>query len=260
MGQSNSTWQLVEQPIVVPHPFGLFSQAEPRLTTDEHWRLGVQWQTQACIQDFVTAGPCVAEVGSLITNSACTIKQYDPFTVYAYNTDPIPGHSLAEHRDQTVQRLINGEQFSAERQFWTMMNADLDVTIDATAYTPTYALAVAEQAIAKDYAGTGIIHMSRQAGTILWENLTVSGGKMQTLLGTPVVIGAGYDNSFGYPIADSALIATGPVVLYRGDIDTREQAINLAHNDVSYIAQRDYVLGWDCQAIKVTTTLDRPVA
>jgi hypothetical protein len=102
--------------------------------------------------------------------------------------------------------------------------------------------------------------MSRQAATILWANLTISGGKMQTLLGTPVVIGAGYDNAAGDPVATSALIATGPVVLYRGDIDTREQAINMAHNEVSYIAQRDYVLGWDCQAIKVTTTLDRPIA
>jgi hypothetical protein len=261
MGQNLSTWQLVEQPLVVPHPFGLFSQAEPRLTTDEHWRLGVQWQTQACIQDFVTAGPCIEnDPNPLESNSACTIKQYEPFTVYAYNTDAVPGHSLAEHRDQTVQRLINAEQLAVERRFWTMMEADLDATLNALAYTPTYALSVAEHAIAEAYPGTGIIHMSRQAATILWANLVVSGGKMQTLLGTPVVIGAGYDNASGDPVATSALIATGPVVLYRGDIDTREQAINMAHNEVSYIAQRDYVLGWDCQAIKVTTTLDRPIS
>lgn len=261
MGSNLSTWQLVEAPAVVPHPFGLFSQAEPRLTTDDHWRLGVQWQTQACIEDYITTGPCISnDPNPLTSNSACTIKQYEPFTVYAYNTDPIPGHSLAEHRDQTVQRLINAEQLAVERKLWDEMIANADATIDASAYTPTYALAVAEQAIAEAYPGTGIIHMSRQAATVLWENLMISGGRMQTLIGTPVVIGAGYDNDSGAPIATSDLFVTGPVILYRGDVDTREQAINMSHNEVSYIAQRDYVLGWDCYAVRVNTTLDRPVA
>jgi hypothetical protein len=261
MGQNLSTWQLVEQPVVVPHPFGLFSIAEPRLTTDEHWRLGVQWQSQACLEDYITYGPCITDgTNELTSNSACVVKQYDPFTVYAYNTDPIPGHSLAEHRDQTVQRLINGEQLAAERKLWADMIASPDATIDASAYTPTYALAVAEHAIAEAYPGTGIIHMSRQTATILWANLVVSGGKMQTLLGTPVVIGAGYDNAVGAPTATSSIFATGPVLLYRGDIDTREQAINKAHNEVSYVAQRDYVLGWDCYAVQVDLTLDRPLS
>ncbi len=83
---------------------------------------------------------------------------------------------------------------------------------------------------------------------------------MQTLLGTPVVIGAGYDNAVGAPTATSSIFATGPVLLYRGDIDTREQAINKAHNEVSYVAQRDYVLGWDCYAVQVDLTLDRPLS
>jgi hypothetical protein len=261
MGQNLQNWQLVEQPLVVPHPFGLFSQAEPRLTTDEHWRLGVQWQTQACIEDYITTGPCIEnDPNPLTSNSACTIKQYEPFTVYAYNDDPIPGHSLAEHRDQTVQRLINAEQLAVERKFWADMIAAPDATIDASAYSPTYALAVAEHALAEAYPGTGIIHMSRQAATVLWENLVVSGGRMQTLIGTPVVIGAGYDNAAGAPIATSKLFATGPVILYRGDVDTREQAIYMARNEVSYIAQRDYVLGWDCYAVQVDTTLARSIS
>lgn len=261
MGSNLSTWQLVDAPAVVPHPFGLFSVAEPRLTTDEHWRLGIQWQSQACIEDYITYGECISGgETSLTSNSACIVKQYEPFTVYAYNTDAIPGHTLAEHRDQTVQRLINGEQLAAERKLWADMVAAPDATIDASAYSAKYALAVAEQAIAEAYPGTGIIHMSRQAATILWENLVVSGGRMQTLIGTPVVIGAGYDNAPGAPVATSDLFATGPVILYRGDIDTREQAINMSHNEVSYIAQRDYVLGWDCYAVRVNMTLDRPIS
>jgi hypothetical protein len=261
MGQNLSTWQLVEQPVVVPHPFGLFSQAEPRLTTDEHWRLGVQWQSQACIEDYITYGQCISGgETSLTSNSACVVKQYEPFTVYAYNTDAIPGHSLAEHRDQTVQRLINAEQLAVERKFWSEMIANADATIDASAYSPTYALALAEQAIGEAYPGTGIIHMSRQAATVLWENLVVSGGRMQTLQGTPVVIGAGYDNGNTLPDPTSYLFATGPVVIYRGDVDTREQAINMAHNEVSYVAQRDYVLGWDCYAVQVNTTLARTIS
>jgi len=259
MGTNLNTWQLVEAPVVVPHPFGLFSVAEPRLTTDEHWRLGVQWQTQACIEDYITAGPCIAEErDDLVSNSACTILQYEPFTVYAYNTDAIPGHSLAEHRDQTVQRLVNGEQFAAEQRLWTDMDATPNITINVLTNTVTYALAVAEQQIGAVYPGTGIIHMSRQTATMLWSNLTVSGGRMTTLLGTPVIVGAGYD--VVSPIVNtSAIFATGPILLYRGDIDTRESAIAMADNEVSYVAQRDYVLGWDCYVAKIQTTLDRTI-
>jgi hypothetical protein len=140
------------------------------------------------------------------------------------------------------------------------MIAGADDVLDATGYTPTYALAVAEQAIGEAYPGTGIIHMSRQAATVLWENLVVSGGRMQTLQGTPVVIGAGYDNANTLPDPTTSLFATGPVILYRGDVDTREQAINKAHNEVSYVAQRDYVIGWDCYAIQVSTTLARTIS
>jgi len=48
------------------------------------------------------------------------------------------------------------------------------------------------------------------------------------------------------------------LVMYRGDIDTRENAVDKAINGVSIIAQRDYVLGWDCVAFGADVTLATP--
>ena len=77
---------------------------------------------------------------------------------------------------------------------------------------------------------------------------------MLTALGTPVVIGGGYN--VPESVTDTGtIIATGPLVMYRGDIDTRENAVDKAINSVSIVAQRDYVIGWDCVAQAISVSL-----
>lgn len=251
MGTQLDTWQLVEAPPVVPLPYGIFSVAEPRLTTDDHWKLGVKWQSQACGTTKITTGPCIEpERGSLIPDDLCSVSQYDPFTVYTYNNDAVIGHTLAEHQANAVQRLVATEQRSVEEYLWSSLVANSVSTTDLTAYSPGVVLGYLEQVLAENYGGQGVIHMSRLASTFLWEYLQVQGGRLVTKLGTPVVAGAGYDNLVA-PIDEFTMFASGPVVIYRGDVDTRENAVDKAINEVSIIAQRDYVLGWDCVAYGV---------
>lgn len=260
MGALLGTWHLVDAPAVVPHPYGLFSVAEPRLSTDEHWRIGVQWQSQACIIPKQTTGPCIGEPAPLTEDDLCSIKEFEPFTVYVYDNDPVVGHTLEQHRANATARLVNGEQTAVEQKFWDDLNASPDFSYNALSVSAITALGALEHQLAKRYPGTGIIHMSRAAATTLWENLVITGGRAYTALGTPVVIGGGYDyaNPADVPV-QTAIFGTGPVVMYRGDIDTREEAFNKPVNEVSYIAQRDYVLAWDCVSIKVTTKLDTPL-
>lgn len=248
MGSQLTTWQLVEAPVAIPLPFGLFSVAEPRLPADDHWRLGIQWQSQACSPAKLTTGDCISdEVTALDPDDHCQVMQYEPFTVYAYDDDAIPGHTLDEHRAIAIQRLNNGEQHAAETQMWTNLSATAPTAL--TGYTAGEVLGFIEQSLADNYFGQGVIHMNRQTATFLWEYLDVSGGRLQTRLGTPVIAGGGYGTMATPPTNEFTIYGTGPVVLYRGDVDTREWAISRSDNRVSYIAQRDYAIGWDCYAV-----------
>lgn len=252
MGTQLDTWQLVEAPPVVPLPYGLFSVAEPRLSTDEHWKMGVQWESQACATTSSEAGFCeVQRELPLDTDPTyCAVSQFNPFYVYHYNTDSVVGHTLEEHRANTLQRLVASEQRSAEEYLWTQLVAASGPVTSLSGYDPGVVLGYLEQVLAENYGGQGAIHMNRLTATYLWEYLQVQGGKMVTKLGTPVIAGAGYDNLVS-PLDKFTMFVSGPVVLYRGEADVRANAIDKAINQVSIIAQRDYVLGWDCSSFGV---------
>lgn len=251
MGTQLDTWQLVDAPAVVPQPYGIFSQAEPRLATDDHWKLGIKWQSQGCFKAPATTGPCIDDVDPLDPDNYCVVRQFEPFTIYSYNDDSVIGRTLDEHRADAVARLIGSEQRSVETQVWAQMVADAGAAIDLSAQDIRFGLGYVEQYLAREFNGMGVIHMTHLTATLLWDALVVTGGKIQTVHGTPVVVGAGYDTSINPLTDDSTIVGTGPMVMYRGDIDTREQAIAMANNRVSFIAQRDYVFGWDCGAVRV---------
>ena len=261
MGTQLDTWQVVEAPPVVPLPFGLFSVAEPRLATDDHWRLGVQWQSQACSTTKATTGPCIdVEVPALSPDDYCSVSQFEPFTVYAYNNDAIPGHTLEQHRANAVARLVASEQRTVEAQFFAQVMASGLTVTDLSGAPVGFALGFVEQQLALNYGGQGVIHLSRNLATVLWEYLDVQGGRLVTKLGTPVIAGAGYDSHTVPPTNEAYIVGTGPVVIYRGDVDTRETANDTRRNEVSYIAQRDYVVGWDCYAVGAKVNYDPTVS
>jgi len=256
MGSALQTWQLVEAPPVVPLPFGLFSVVEPRLSLDEHWRLGVRWQSQACVESKTTTGQCIEpREAPLDPDNLCAVLEYDPFTAYAYNDDSLIGYSLEEHQQHAVDRLLAGEQRAAETHLWGLLGAAVPVPTSLVGWDITYGLGWVEQALAEAYPGTGVLHMNRAAATMLWDRLRQSGTRLTTTLGTPVVVGAGYDPLPVAPDGLGIIYGTGPLALYRGDIDTREAAVDRSNNTASYIAQRDYVIGWDCTAIGAAVTL-----
>jgi hypothetical protein len=263
MGAYLDTYHLVSAPPAVPYRYGLFSVVEPRtaaiegVAIDEHWRLGVRWQSQSCGEIKETTGPCIdPEIPALTPDGQlCSILEYDPFTLYAYNDDAIPGYTLAEHEANAITRLTKGEQFGAERHLWAAITTAAGAATDATAHPIYVGLGVAEQAISETYEAQGVLHMDRLTAMACAPYLKVEGGRMLTALGTPVVIGAGYREEAVSPSATGTILATGPLVMYRGDIDTRENATNRAINTVSIIAQRDYVIGWDCSALAVSVSL-----
>lgn len=263
MGTQLNTFHLVEAPAAVPYRFGLFSQVAPRVanavgvSADEHWRLGVNWVSEACATAKITTGACIDdEVGPLTPDDYCSVSEFDPFTVYAYNNGDVPGFTLAEATQNAVARLTNGEQTAAESHLWDLMaSATSGNVTDLSAYDLLYGLGYVEQVLAEKYGGQGVIHMSRLAATMLTHDLHVEGGRLFTVMGTPVVAGGGYD-AIGDDVPNTGLIfGSGPLVLYRGDVDTNQSAVDKSNNQVSIVAQRDYVLGWDCLVVAAEVTL-----
>jgi hypothetical protein len=254
--------QLVEAPAVVPYRYGLFSVAQPRQTelteigADPHWRNGITWVSQACGDAKITQEFCVQEADpALVADDLCSIAQFDPFTVYAYNNDSLVGFSLAEHEGNAVARLLNGEQFASEVQLWEMMTEAVESCEDYTTVPAFGGLGAIEQELAAAYGGQGVLHMNRATATALCDNLYADGQIMRTKLGTPVVVGGGYGTVAPAGPGLGEIYATGPVIIYRGEVDTRQNAINKPTNNVSIVAQRDYVLGWDCNVVCVTVNL-----
>jgi hypothetical protein len=258
MGTQLDTFHLVDAPALVPYGYGIFSVAEPRPTLDPHWRLGVKWQSQGCHATNITTGPCIdPEVDALTEDDYCEVLTYEPFTVYAFNNDAIPGHTLAEHEQHAIDRLVNSEQRSVEEQLWTLMQTEAGGSTDLSGAPLDYVLGFIEQRAAEVYGGTAVIHMSRLTTTMLYGHLYKSGGRLVTSLGTPIVSGGGYDIVGASAPITAEIYFTGPLAIWRGDIDTRQNAVNKPVNEVSIVAQRDYVIGWDCVVEGVQFTLDQ---
>lgn len=259
MGNLLDAFHVVEAPPSVPYRFGVFSVVTPRSAVEPHWRLGVEWQTQNCGSAKLTAGPCIVDdPDALIKDDLCTIIQYEPFTVYVFNDDSIPGQSLEQHRANTLLRLTNGEQNAVERELADRLFAEVPTPIDMTAFGehPAFVLGHVEQVLAAEYGGMGVIHISRRTAVLLGDAVfRMQGQTMTTILGTPVILNPAIDPPTSPPNGDITIYGTGPVVMYRGDIDTNQFTLDRAENNVCYVAQRDYVIGWDCSAIGARTVL-----
>jgi hypothetical protein len=266
MAVSIDLWHPVDAPPAVPYRFGLFSVVAPQPAIvlpngeiDEHWRVGITWQSQNCGNAVWNTDPCWNDAFSshLVPDDYCDVKRYDPFTVYAYNNDAIPGRTLEEHRQDAVDRLLIREQAAVENELRDQFLSDPSVVFDTGNFTLEYSLARAEQWLASNYGGVGVIYLTRDLATLLWNNLRIEGGKLVTTVGTPVVAWGAQSPNTNPP--SGSLFASGPLVMYRGDVDTREMAIDKSINRVSYIAQREYVIGWDCVAYRALVNLDQYV-
>jgi hypothetical protein len=256
----------VTPPIATPRRFGLFSQVEIRTPqvdqtgVDQHWRLGVQWQSQNCAETKVTTSDCLVDGETTTTGNEkdtdayCEVREFAPFTIYAYNDDDIPGHTLAQHEANAIARLVNDEQRSVEAQVWADMLAEAGAPSDLTMYTAKQGLGTLEATWSINYGVTGLIHMTANTATVLGDCLYREGSRLFTYSGTPVVIGGGYAQSTDVPDL-ATIVVTGPMVMYRGEINTQANAVAKATNQVSIIAERDYVVGWDCNAYAIDISL-----
>jgi hypothetical protein len=146
------------------------------------------------------------------------------------------GYTPAEAQARAREVFGNAESHGLEDELWAWLKRDGETTTGS----PVEALAKAEGAIAEDYSGEGLIHVSRSGGTWLASNhvLYRSGTQLRTLAAnTPVVVGDGYFN-------EDLVIASGPILIVRGPIeDLTEQVgsgIDRRVNTMTAVVERAY--------------------
>ena len=124
------------------------------------------------------------------------------------------------------------------------------------------ALGLLESAFADCYGGLGIIHVPNELIPIFDEAylLERDGDQLLTGNGNVVVAGTGYPGSSpdGTSAADVRWIYMTPQIFgYRSDVRTfqRETTLDRSVNTVHAVAERTYILGYDCCLVAVPVSL-----
>jgi hypothetical protein len=118
------------------------------------------------------------------------------------------GASTDELRDAARAILRLSEQYAVERALWrggvwpagdggAVFLAQNPTILSATPVSPKAAIGMLEDALVGLSGGVGVIHAPRLALGVLGADGTLrqSGGRMLTLVDTPVALGGGYDGS-----------------------------------------------------------------
>lgn len=256
MSDTSTTQPLVEvdAPALVPYPFGLFAAVPARPLPDPHAEVGVWWRSVACGQAGVTYGPCTVDapepVDPLDPNVVCGITNGRAFSVYAYSDESVGGAPLEQKYAAANAALLAGEQYAVEQTLWAQLLAATAETGVAGSYNE--AVAMAEGLIADNYGGSPVLHMSRYTATMAHDVIVRNGSRLTSLLDSPVVAGGGYGPSPAVTGEPVTVIATGAVVVLRGEPVLVGRHVDRATNSISAVVARPYVIGWDCAVVRVT--------
>lgn len=220
-----------------------------------------------------------------------TLRGATPFTAYAKFDCALVG--MDDALKIATDALAQSESYQVERAFWTGLvddrtiafphlaaNADVldaqgielqsaaSTVVTGAAIDVVSALGLLEGALADCYNGVGVIHVPvKLLPTLQFHNLvTAQNGKLRTLNGNLVAVGAGYPSTspagVASPAGESWMYATGAVFMYRGEIQVpadKVSSINRTNNTREMIAERTYVLGWDCCHHAVLVDIGAPI-
>jgi hypothetical protein len=234
-----------------------------------------------CVLNNAVTGTGIAEPVPKEGNSTLRTFGATPFTVFSQVDCSAVGfyEDSAEWAEQT---LLRNEMFEVERAFWTgsagvandvvyphlaadteLVDAEAgasEVTLQQAVTVVTgaaacvqVALGLLEEAFADCYRGTGIIHVPAAVLPQLVEAFLVEDvdGVLRTRYGSAVVVSGGYTGSGpdgGEAVGVRWIYMTPPIFGYRSGIRTFERVTTLDRsvNNVMAIAERNYLLGYDC--------------
>lgn len=287
--------QIVDPPAFGLLPYGLWDAAQVRSADNPHWQQGITW-IERCPDGGTTYDECLSVTGTgappeppaKADNVDQTFRGATPFTVVAeFDCSPV---GLRDAETVASDALARVEQQQVEAAFWTgsagaqtvvfpHLAADTEVldaqdivlqTVASPAVTGAdvaQALGELEADLADCYAGQGIIHVPRIALPTLaaWNLVEDRDGRLYTTAGNLVVVGGGYTGSGPDGSAPAAgttwIYATGAVFGYRGDVQVTSprDSIDRSANTMRMIAERTYVMAFECCLLAANVQLGVPV-
>lgn len=286
--------QIIDPPAFATLPYGLWDAVEKRTPGNPHWQQGVTW-IERCPTGATTYDECLSVTGTgappepaaKTSNVDQTFRGATPITIYTeFDCSPV---GLRDASTVAADALARVESQQLETAFWTgtvggqtvafpHLAADAEVldaqsivlqptaTTCVTGADIAHGLGELEDCLADCYAGQGVIHVPRIALPTLaaWNLAVERDGRLYTPGGNLIVVGGGYTGSGpdgSAPAAGTSWIyATGALFGYRSDVDfhSSRQSIDRAENTMRMLAERTYVLAFECCLLAAHVTLGVP--
>lgn len=252
---------VVEAPEIVPSAFGLLAVVKPENSADEdQWVRGFSQEWETTLYSATNWDDTDSTDGEVVAAGTPTYyTEIKPWFIEAEELRSGLGF-LGIDRIARLKRQLEGvTQHAMEVELWdgavrkgeshanvALSDASATILSSGTALSPRRALALLEHEIGQASHGgeQGIIHMTRDVAALLASNSNMlfhEAGKehLQTLGGTPVIVGSGYsgtgpDGATGATAtaANKWIYATGTVRTYVGDVDVVNDNLAQAY-DVS---------------------------
>lgn len=290
------TRPIVDPPSFTSLPFGLWDSIQ-HPANPPHWQLGVTWIERCpsgagttydeCISPTVTGAP--PEPPSKSDNVDQNFRGATPITIYTeFDCSPV---GVGDAESAARDALSRSEATQLESAVWTGVaggqavvwphlaaNAEVldanGITIQTSATAVSgvsldiaHGLGLLEADLSECYGGEGVIHISPLVlpTLVAWNLVSVQGDVLRTLRGNRVIVGSGYGVSgpdgTAPPDGSAWIYATGQVFGYRGDVffTGARESFNRAENTVQMIAERTYVIGWECCHLAALISLGVPI-
>jgi hypothetical protein len=250
---------VVSAPAIVPSAFGLFAVAKPEnAPSEDQWIRGFAQEWETTVQELKNWDDTDSTNGTVVTGG--TINYYDdikPFFIELQETRSGLSFNAIDRIARLTRQLEGMTQKAVETELWdgavrkgeshdnkALSDANANLVNGTTALGAVLALAQleADMAAASNAGENGVIHMTRDVAALLSTTGQVflhSEGKdhLQTLSGTPVVIGSGYSGNGPTGQTGAAASATnkwmygtGAVKLYLGDVDVVNDNLSQAYD------------------------------
>lgn len=257
-------------PQVEPHRYGLFSIANMPDPTGR-WEFGVEWEPIAGERAELRAHECVDDyTEDVVLRDGETTVDSIPFVVVGSYLCKSASRQMEDAEARAIAHLNAGEFRAVEFAIATGVMGNEPSFQGATDLTPTPGTAVnlsdgfglLESNLASNYGSTGSIHAPRLLAPAIGEGQFAwrHGQRLETLVGTLVAIGAGYDLANIGPdgttpsAGETWLYATGRPTIRQGEVFVQPDESHYLvkdDNDVAIMAQRTYLVAWEGPTLAV---------
>ena len=248
---------VVTAPAITPADYGIFSVAKPEDSANEdRWIRGFSQEWDTSLYSAKQWDDTDTTSHTLVNDATPTYyTDIKPFFIEVEETLSTLGF-LGLDRFARLKRQVEGiTQKAIEDELWVgairkveghdnlaLSSTTATVLNGGTALSAARALALLDYRIGLDSpcGEQGVIHMTRDVAALLSSSYMLfhrEDGRIETVSGTPIIIGSGYtglgptgDGSETPSATNKWMYATGTVKVYLGDIDVVNDNLSQVYN------------------------------